>query len=422
MPILLLGQNHRTAPVDLREQLAFDDEKVAALARLLEGDPLISEATVVSTCNRAEIYAVAEEPEEGLLRLGALLSQVHGLPTEQMDATLYRETEAPAMRHLFRVASGLDSMVLGEGQILSQVKAGYARARDHGLTREILHRAFNTATACGKKVRTETRIGEGAVSVAFAAVELAKKIFQDLGQEKVLLIGAGDTGRKVAHHLKVFGVQDLLVTNRTLERGRKLADELGATLVPWENYGAYLNEVAIVLTAASVREPLFTQQTAQLALEGRGRRPLFLIDLGVPRNVDARVSKEAGVFLYTVDDLESIVMESNKRRRGEAEKAEEIVDEQLCQFLEWYRSRSMTPTLKELRGRLEAIREAEVALARGRLDEASYRELEKVTQRIVNKILHTPTVRMKDQAAKGEGASVIQHVRHLFGLDDSTRL
>ncbi len=418
MPILLLGQNHRTAPVELREQLAFDDEKVRSLATHLKEDEGIREAVVVSTCNRMEIYAVGDDSERGFARLGELLQQVHGIPLDRIDGSLYRATDDAAVRHLFRVASGLDSMVLGEGQILSQVKAGYAGSRDLGLSREIMHRTFNQATACGKKVRTETRIGEGAVSVAFAAVELAKKIFQDLTKEKVLLIGAGATGRKVAHHMKVFGVEDVLVTNRTLERGRALADDLGATLVPWESFGAYLSEVAIVVTAASVQRPLFTLETAQRALEGRGRRPLFLIDLGVPRNIDPSISKKAGIFLYNVDDLESIVAESSARRRGEAEKAEEIVDEQLCLFLEWLASRSMTPTLKQLRERLEEIRAAEVALARNRVDEKAFTELDRVSHRIVNKILHTPTVRMKDEVAKGEGASIIQHVRHLFGLDD----
>ncbi len=420
MPILLLGQNHRTAPVELRERLAFDEEKTSVLAKCLKQDPTISEAVVVSTCNRMEIYAVADDAERGVARLEELLEQVHEVPLERIAGSLYRETDDEALRHLFRVASGLDSMVLGEGQILSQVKAGYASSRDLGLTREILHRTFNQATACGKKVRTDTKIGEGAVSVAFAAVELAKKIFQDLTKEKVLLIGAGATGTKVAHHLKVFGVEDVLVTNRTLERGRSLADCLGATLVPWENYGAYLNEVAIVVTAASVQRPLFTMETVQRALEGRGRRPLFLIDLGVPRNIDPAISKKAGIFLYNVDHLEGIVAESSAKRRGEAEKAEEIIDEQLCQLLEWLASRSMTPTLKQLRQRLEEIRANEVALARNRLDEKSLAELERVSHRIVNKILHTPTVRMKDEAAKGEGASIIQHVRHLFGLDDKS--
>jgi len=281
---------------------------------------------------------------------------------------------------------------------------------------------FHQATACGKQARTETKISEGAVSVAFAAVELARKIFQDLGQEKVMLIGAGATGRKVAHHLKVFGVQDILVTNRTLERGRVLAEELGATLVPWDNYGAYLNQVAIVVTAASVQRPLFTAEKVKIALDGRGRRPLFLIDLGVPRNIEASMAKKAGIFLYNVDHLESIVEESSQRRRTEAEKVEEIVDHQLYQFLEWYRSRSMAPTLKELRESLEKIRASEIELARHRLDEKSLKELDRISQRIVNKILHIPMVRMKDQAAKGEGASMIEHVRHLFGLDDKASL
>jgi glutamyl-tRNA reductase len=418
VPILLLGQNHRTAPVELRERLAFDETKVGQLAKYLKEDEVIHEAVVVSTCNRVEIYAVGENTRSGQARLAGLFEKVHGIPLTEFGDSLYQEEDAEAIRHLFRVASGLDSMVLGEGQILSQVKAGYALSRELGLTREVLHRAFHQAAACGKKVRTETRIGEGAVSVAFAAVELAKKIFQDLAKEKALLIGAGATGRKVAHHMKVFGVEDVLVTNRTAERGRALAENLGATWVPWENYGAYLSEVAIVVTAASVHSPLFTVETAQRALEGRGRRPLFLIDLGVPRDIDPQVGKKAGIFLYNVDDLENIVAESSRKRQGEAAKAEEIVDDQLCLFLEWLGSRSMTPTLKELRERLEIIRSQEIARARNRLDDEALAELERVSRRIVNKILHTPTVRMKDKAAKGEGASVIQHVRHLFGLDD----
>ncbi len=418
MPILLLGQNHRTAPIELRERLAFDEEKVNRLSGLLSDDGILREAAVVSTCNRVEIYAVGQDEKKGQERLSELLHQVHGIELSSFADAVYRKQEEEAVRHLFRVASGLDSMVLGEGQILSQVKAGYFLSRELGLTREILHRIFNQAIACGKKVRTETRIGEGAVSVAFAAVELAKKIFQDLQREKVMLIGAGATGRKVAHHLKVFGVQDIMVTNRTLERGRRLAEELGATLVPWESYRAYLSQVAIVVTAASVTLPIFTEEDARTALDHRGRRPLFLIDLGVPRNVDPSIGRKAGIFLYNVDHLESIVEESSKRRQGEAIKAGEIVEDELVHFLQWYRSRSMTPTLRQLRESMEEIRRREIELARNRLDEKTLAEVDRITQRIVNKILHTPTVRMKDKASKGEGASVIEHVRHLFGLDD----
>jgi glutamyl-tRNA reductase len=417
--LLLLGQNHETAPVDLRERVAFTPDKLELAAGLITRDDLLREGAVLSTCNRAELYAVCDDPEQGEARLAALLSSVHGVSLAALDGSLYRLREEEAARHLFRVASGLDSMIVGEGQILGQVKDAYSWARERQLAHETLHRLFHHAVACGKQVRRDTAIGEGAVSVAYAAVDLARRIFRDLSQQTVLLLGAGETGRKVARQLQQYGVRDLRVSNRTIGRAEELATELTASLVPWDLFPEHLAEAGIVVTATASADPILTTKHVRAALHERGRRTLFLIDLSVPRNVQPEVARLAGVFLYNIDALKGIVDEQRELRRKEALKAERIVEEQLREFLQWYRARAAAPTLTEIRERIEAVRQAELAAARARLTPEAYEELDRITRRLVNKILHTPTVQLKKQMGQEEEQRLLQQVRDLFGLDDA---
>lgn len=418
MGIILLGQNHETAPVELREQLAFTADKLERAASLLWQDELLHEGVVLSTCNRAEIYAFADDPPGGEARLTALLEQVHGVPISTLNGSLYRLHDEPAVRHLFRVSSGLDSMVLGEGQILAQVKDAHDWATGHGLHQEVLHRLFHQAAACGKRVRTETSIGEGAVSVAYAAVSLARHIFRDLGNETVLLLGAGATGRKVARQLQQYGVRDLRIANRTRERAEELATELNASLVPWELFPQHLRDAGIVVAATASAEPVLRLEHVRPALHERGRRPLFLIDVSVPRNIETDVGKLAGVFLYNIDNLRGIVDQQRELRAKEAVKAERIIDEQMAQFLAWYRGRAAAPTLTEIRDRIEAVRQTELAAARSRLTPEAYDELDRVTRRLVNKILHRPTVQLKRRVGQADEQHLLEQVRDLFGLDD----
>jgi glutamyl-tRNA reductase len=415
--ICLLGQNHKTAPIELRERLAFTPEKQSRLGELLASDDGIREGVVLSTCNRVELYAVTGDANHNHRRLGSLLEAVHGVALGKWENTLYFHEEDNAIRHLFRVASGLDSMVLGEGQILSQVRDAFVLAKDSQLTREIMNRAFHDALACGKRVRTDTKVGEGAVSVAYAAVSLARKIFKDLSKEPVLLVGAGDTGYRVARHLQLFGVKDLRVTNRSRHRAQTLAEELNASLIPWDNFQDQLSQVGIIVSATSSPQPVITAEMLRAALKAGKRRAIFLIDLAVPRDIEPEVGKIPGAFLYNVDDLQGIVLEGEDQRRLEAVKAESIIDEQVDRFLEWYRARRMTPTLCDLRARLEQMRQAELAGVRPRLDEAAFHELDRVTERLLKKILHGPTIGLKRSAQESDSDLYLRVVRSLFDLD-----
>jgi glutamyl-tRNA reductase len=418
--ICLLGQNHKTAPVELRERIAVTEDKRDALVELLRGDPVISESVVLSTCNRMELYSVAEDctPEKGRQRLGAMLSEIHGIPEREWAETSYFSQDDQAVRHLFRVAAGLDSMVLGEGQILAQVKDAQDFARDRKLAHEVLDRVFNEAISCGKRVRSDTSISEGAVSVAAASVSLARKIFDDIASQSVLLVGAGDTGARVARHLQLFGVKDLRVTNRTRARADALASELNASVVPFDQLDEHLGQVSIAITAVAAPDPLFTAERVKRATDRTRTAPLFMIDLAVPRNVARDVEKVSVVFVYDVDDLQGIVLGDEEKRRAEAAKAEDIVDERVSQFIEWYRMRAAVPALADLRRHLEAIRQAELEAVRNKvLDEADLALLDKVTSRLVNKLLHAPTVELKRRVAEDGPTGHLSDFRSLFGID-----
>lgn len=419
--ICLLGQNHKTAPVALREKLAVTDEKRAALVSLLRADRSVQESVVLSTCNRMELYAVSQDPTCQQERLGAMLAEVHGLPLRHWGDTFYFRRDDGAVRHLFRVASGLDSMVLGEGQILAQVRDAHGWSTENQLAREVLHRAFDEAVACGKFVRSETRVSEGSVSVASAAVHLAKKIFTDLSEQSVLLVGAGETGARVARHMQLFGVKDLRVTNRTRSRAEKLARELDAVVVPWARLDEHLPEVSIVVTAVSASEPILTQERLREALHDSERRTLFVIDLAVPRNVSQDVQGVPGVFLYDVDDLQQLVQDGEGHRQVEAEKAEGLVEERVGRFVEWYRARAAVPTVRDLRSWAESIRAAELADVANKVDPCTYDVLEKVSSRMMNKFLHTPTVGLRESATQDDGDELLRDVRRLFRLDDFDR-
>ncbi len=415
MKICLLGQNHRTAPIELRERLAFDDHKHARLGELIARENAIEEGVVLSTCNRVEVYTVSRH-DRTLETLGGLLAEVHGVALPEWEQTTYFHEDDQAVRHLFRVASGLDSLVLGEGQILAQVKSAVTFAKDKALSRDVLLRVFHDAVACGKRVRTDTKVGEGAVSVAYAAVSLARKIFKNLEEETVLVIGAGETGRQVARHLQMFGVRDIRVTNRSRERGSRLADELNATLVPYDQFPRQMGQAGIVITATSAPGRTVDEPMMRAAVREGQRRASFLIDLSVPRAIDPEVNRIAGVFLYNVDDLQGIVLDGEDRRRLEAAKAEGIVDEQLSRFLDWYHGHRLAPVMAELREKYEQIRRTELETVRTRLDPAQQEEFDRLTGRMVRKLLHAPTVGMK-RLGRDHGDALVDELRTLFGLD-----
>lgn len=419
--ICLLGQNHKTAPVELREKLAVTEDKRVALGEMLRSEPGLEESVVLSTCNRMELYTVTARADCPRERLGSMLAEIHGIPLREWNETLYYRHNESAVRHLFRVASGLDSMVLGEGQILSQVRDAHGWSTEQALAREVLHRVFDEAVACGKYVRSATRVSEGSVSVASASVHLAKKIFKDLSDQSVLLVGAGDTGARVARHLQLFGVKDLRVTNRTRSRAENLARELEATVVPWHQLDDHLPDVGIVVTAVTSPEPVLTRERVQEALREGDQRTLFAIDLAVPRNIAPDVRKIRGVFLYDIDDLQKIVQDDAGARQAEAEKAEDIVHDRVGRFVDWYRARAAVPTLRDLRQWAEDLRTAELDSVRNRVSQESYEELEKVTARLMNKFLHPPTVGLRQSVSQEGNAGLLRDVRRLFGLDREPR-
>jgi glutamyl-tRNA reductase len=399
MRLLLVGLSHRTAPVELRERVDFSRGDMGAAVSAFASRIESGEGVIVSTCNRVEIYTEANSAAERAREVVAsFVSEFHGVPREALDTYLYARTDAEAARHLFRVAAGLDSLVVGEPQILGQVKDAYEVASERQVTGGTLNRLFHAAFAAAKRVRTETGLAEGAVSVSYAAVSLARKIFGRFDGLNVLILGAGEMAELTATHLKGQQVRSLTVSSRTLATAQALAAEVGGVAVPWTQMPDALERADIVVCATGASEPVLTKERIAGIMRYRGRRPLFLIDIAVPRDVESSAADLEQVFLYDIDDLQSIVNENLARRAGELEKAEQIVSEEVDKFVAWLRSRTAVPTVVALRQRFETIRQTELKRlepklasltpdARARVDE--------ITRLIVEKLLLTPTEQLK---------------------------
>jgi glutamyl-tRNA reductase len=398
MGLLLVGLSHRTAPVDLRERVDFSRGDVGAAVSALASRVESHEGVIVSTCNRVEIYTEAQRGEQELDQIAAFVSEFHDVPRDALDRYLYARTDGEAARHLFRVAAGLDSLVVGEPQILGQVKDAYEVATEKQVTGGALNKLFHAAFAAAKRVRTETGLAEGAVSVSYAAISLAKKIFGRFDGLHVLILGAGEMAALTATHLKGQHVRSLTVSSRTLATAQALAVEVGGTAVPWSDMPAALATADIVVTATGATEPVLTGERIAGVMRHRQHRPLFLIDIAVPRDVEPSASNIEQVFLYNIDDLETIVNENLARRSAELHKAEAIISEEVDKFVGWLRSRTAVPTVVALRQRFETIRQAELKRlepkmasltpdARARVDE--------ITRLIVEKLLLTPTEQLK---------------------------
>jgi glutamyl-tRNA reductase len=369
----------------------------AALAREL-GD-----AVCLSTCNRTELYLAGDDEERAV----AALEHLAG---ESLDGVLYRLHEEAAALHLFRVAAGLDSLVPGEGEILGQVRSAFESA-DPG---PLLDRVFRQSLAVGKRVRTETAIGESPASVSSAAAALAAQVFGDLTGRRVLLIGAGRIGELAAANLSSRGAEIAYVANRTVSAARELAQRFGGEPLSLDDAGSRLGDVDVVVSSTSAPDVILRAAD----VPARRHRPLFLIDIAVPRDLDSDIASLDGCFLYDIDDLEAVVAETLQGRRAEAERAEQLVAEEAVRFRSWRASLDVVPAIASLRARAEEIRSAELAKVDGRVSDAERRTLESVTAQILNKLLHLPTVRMKEAAVSADGAAYADAVRHLFGLED----
>jgi glutamyl-tRNA reductase len=406
MSVVLVGISHHQAPVELRERAALDPERARELALRLAGER--GEAVCLSTCNRTELYLADDTGDDAERKAEAALLALE----EELGPSLYRLRDEAAALHLFRVAAGLDSMVPGEGEILGQVRT----AHDLGATGPILDRLFRDALHAGKKARTETAIGESPASVSSAAAALAEQVFEDLSGRSVLVIGAGEAGELAIKSLVARGAKIAFVANRTAERAEALTQRYGGDPLSLDAVADSLGHVDVVLSSTSAPDWTLTRDDVERTLHARRGRPLFLIDLAVPRDLDPAIHELEGCYLYDIDDLEAVVAETLAGRRREAERAESIVAAEAERFREWQASLDVVPAIASLRARAEEIREAE--LERAKLSGAERRAAESVTAAVLNKLLHLPTIRMKQAAAAADGVIYADAVRHLFGLED----
>jgi glutamyl-tRNA reductase len=423
MHLLLLGVSHRTAPVEVRERLDFASRDLGAAVEALGARHSAVESVVLSTCNRSEIYAVCGDPEQAREEIVDFLSDYHQLSRDAFLPHLFAYSDVDAARHLFRVAAGLDSLVIGEPQILGQVKDAFQTATERQCTGPLLSKLFHWSFGVGKRVRTETALGEGAVSVSFAAVSLARKIFGQLQGRVVLVIGTGEISTLTAQHLKSQGVADIVITSRTTASAEALAATVGGRAVSWSQMANTLGSADIVITATGAQRPIITRTQVE-AVIGRRPDPLFIIDVAVPRDVDASAGDIEKVFLYNIDDLQMIVQENLSKRGAEIDSAEAIVDEEVVRFTTWQRSRAAIPTVVALRQKFDAIRRAELMRlepklaslpeeARGRVDE--------VTRLIVEKLLVEPTEQLKALPDEETQAAYTEAVSRLFRLGEDEK-
>lgn len=412
--LLALGLSHESAPIRIRERAAVTTDRLGDALRELTTENAVEEAAILSTCNRTEIYC--HQQNDAPDQIITWLCSFHGLSRADISPYLYRYPDAQAVRHAFRVAAGLDSMVLGEPQILGQMKEAFAIAHKTGVTGKILNRLFQQTFSVAKRVRTDTAIGTSAVSVAYAAVSLAKQIFSDLSQQTVLMIGAGETIELTARHLKENGVKHLIVANRTLERARNLAQLYQAEAISLDELPARLSEGDIVISSTASTLPILGKGAVESALKKRKRRPIFMVDLAVPRDIEPEVAELNDVFLYTVDDLRGVIEENLQARKAAAEEAEQIIDVHTEEFMGWLNSLNAVPTIKALRQSMDRIVEAELQRAYKKLQ--SGEDANVVVQQLANslskKFTHGPTEQLTRSDIDG---TLSEAVRRLFKLE-----
>ena len=421
MHLFLLGVSHRTAPLELRERLDFSSRDVGAAVEALCAHATTTETVVLSTCNRSELYVVSDQMARAREELIGFLADYHRMSADQFVPHLFAREDGQAVHHLFRVAAGLDSLVVGEPQVLGQVKEAFTIASDRHCSGPMLNRLFTSSFAVGKRVRTETSLGEGAVSVSFAAVQLARKIFGKLDGRRVLVLGAGEMGQLTARHLRTNGVGDIVVTGRTLARAEEVAAAVDGTAVPWTDLPTVLQKADIVVTATGSATPIVTRADVAAVMGRQRREPLFIIDIAVPRDVEAGAGDIEQVFLYNVDDLQAIVQENMSRRSTEVQRAEEIVAEEVGRFMAWRRSRGAVTTVVSLRQRFDEIRRSELQrldFKLAGLDPQARARVDEITRLIVEKLLIEPTEQLKALPDEETQVAYTDAVRRLFALRD----
>jgi glutamyl-tRNA reductase len=412
MPLVVVGINHRSAPVEVREKVVFDSSLLPHALQSLAADGA-RENVIVSTCNRTELYCVADSAED----LGRWLAQYHNLPRGLEDC-LYLHRDERAVEHAFAVASGLDSMVLGEPQILGQLKDAYRAAQDHGTAGPLLNRLFQATFSVAKRVRTETRIGANAVSVAYAAVSLARQIFAGFQSHTALLVGAGETIALAARHLHSQGLRRMIIANRSLDRAQGLAAEFNGSAITLDALPSHLAEADIVISSTASPQPVILTADVAAALEARRRKPMFMVDIAVPRDIEAGVGDFEDVYLYSIDDLQNFVNQNLKAREDEAREARLLIEEEVGRFMASLRGQQVIPTIRELRTtaekvRAETLEQALKLLASGRSPTDAMGFL---ADTLTHRLVHAPTHALREAGAAGDDA-LVQAARRLFHLD-----
>jgi glutamyl-tRNA reductase len=419
MPFVVIGINHRTAPVDIREKVVFASEELSEALRELVAVAGVRESLIVSTCNRTELYCFSDGGPEPLAQW---LAAWHDLAAHNLDIhqSLYRLTGTAAVEHLFAVACGLDSLVLGEPQILGQLKDAYRAALDEGVTGPYLNRLLQTAFSVAKRVRTQTRIGANAVSVASAAVSLARTVFERFEQHTALLVGAGETIALAARHLHANGLKRVIVANRSIERAQELASEFNGFAIGLDAIAAHLPEADIVISSTASPTPVITYDAVRTALRARRRRPIFMVDIAVPRDIEPEVAQLEDIYLFTIDDLQNVVNENMESRRDAARSANEMIAAEIAQFEQQLKMLDAVPTIRRLRDEAEQVRaqtteQARRMLATGR-DPAEVMEFLAMT--LTNRLMHSPSQRLREAAERGE-TDIIRAAHELFDLSDA---
>ncbi|MBF0344082.1 MAG: glutamyl-tRNA reductase [Nitrospirae bacterium] len=418
MNIIVIGLNHRTADVEIREKLAFNAETiVVGLSRLMDL-PGVSEAIILSTCNRVELYVYADNGVAVTERIKDFLSGFHSLERSRLDKALYVYYDDDGVKHIFRVASSLDSMVLGEPQILGQLKNSFDLSLSHKTSGIILNRLMKKAISVAKRVRTQTRIAENAVSIGYAAVELSRKIFNNLDNKVFMLLGAGDMAELAARHLTNCGVKEVVVANRTYERGCALAKEFSGRAIQFSDFKKELVNADIVICSTGASNYVITHHEMERIMKDRRLRSVFIIDISVPRNIDPDINKIDNVYLYDIDDLQGVVDTNMNERQKEAIKATNIIDEDVESFNKWLHSLDTVPTIVALREMADEIKKDELTKLFNRLnniEEKDRKSIEIMANTLVNKLIHPPTVALKESAEDKD--TLISTVRRLYGLN-----
>jgi len=421
MSIITLGLNHKTAPVDIRERLAFSPDRLAGAVKSLSSLKSIKEAAILSTCNRTELYCTTESEIEGEFTQQTIdqvvewLSQFHGLKSADINHHLYSHKHIDSVRHALQVACGLDSLVLGEPQILGQMKQAYAQANEQGTMGSLLGKLFQHAFSVAKQVRTDTAIGSSPVSIAFAAVSLSKQIFGELDELTALLIGAGETIELTARHLQGSNIKRIIIANRSLEKGQTLAEQFSGEAISLPQIPDFLHHADIVISSTASPLPILGKGAMENALKKRKHRPVFVCDIAVPRDVESEVSELDDVFLYTVDNLQDIIQENIQSRQEAAEQAREIIDNQVDDFLNWERSLDAVEVIRDIREHAESISAEVLSKAQAQLAQGKPAEdaLNFLARNLTNKLLHQPSTTLR-QSGESSRHDLLNYARQLF--------